>query len=141
MWCLDDAVHRGALADGCHNLRTILFGIDAQTSGRDAVFDQVQQRAAGLHNVRLHFDIAIVDDKNTLVRVEQNDALRHVIEDHRQQGAITAPANSSTMPKECSRHRGKTDGYDGICLEVLFGKISQAHPPPKVRLYKAASFY
>lgn len=36
----------------------------------------------GLHDSRLqsvHFDVAIIDDKNALVRIEQNDTLRHIV--------------------------------------------------------------
>jgi hypothetical protein len=65
------------------NFGTIFFRIDVQTAGRYAVLDQPQQCASGLDDVRrqaVHLDVAIVADQNALVRIEQNDALRHVVD-------------------------------------------------------------
>ena len=103
---LDNPVHYGAIAHRRHDFRAIFFGIDIEASGRDAVLDQFHERAAGLHDRRrqpVHFNVTIIDDKNALVRVEQNDALRHIVEDHGQQCAVAA---LPSPPKRHGHHHG-----------------------------------
>ncbi len=103
---LDNTVHHGTITHCRHDLRAVFFGIETEASGRDAVLDQFHKRAAGFHNrwrQPIHFNVTIIDDKNTLVRVEQNDALRHIVEDHGQQCAVAA---LPSPPKHHGRHHG-----------------------------------
>jgi len=77
------------------NFGTIFFRIDVQTAGRYAVLDQPQQCASGFDDIRrqaIHLDVAIVADQNALVRIEQNDALRHVVDNQCQKRTVAASA-------------------------------------------------
>ena len=140
---LDNPVHHSAIAQGRHDLRAIFFGIDIEASGGDAVLDQFHKRAAVLHDRRrqpVHFNVAIIDDKKTLVRVEQNDPLSHIVEDHGQQRAVAMSAGAPALAHERVRDRRKNGDDDGVRLDVQFGKISQDPRAPRFDLIGSQAF-
>jgi hypothetical protein len=99
------------------------------------------KRAAGLHDRRrqpVHFNVTIIDDKNALVRVEQNDALRHIVEDHGLQRAVAVSAGAPV--NERVRDRRKNGDDDGVRLDVQFGKISQDPRAPRFDLIGSQAF-
>jgi len=137
----DNTVHHGVIANRRHDLRAIFFGIDIEASGRDAVLDQFHKRAAGLHDRRrqpVHFNVTIIDDKNTLVCVEQNDALRHIVEDQGLQRAVVV--STSALAHERVRDRHKNGDDDGVRLDVQFGKINQDPRAPRCDLIGLQAF-
>ena len=128
-----DPVHRLALAYRAENLGTILFGIDIEAAGRYPILDQSEQRAAGFHDVRrqaVHLDVAIIADKNSLVSVEQDDTLGHIVESYGQKRAVSAGA--AVTPPKHDHHRGEADdGSHGIYQPALLQDGVQANPPPE----------
>src|SRR5262245_23968583 len=88
-------------------------------------------------------DVALVAHQNALVRVEQYDALRHVVENQRQKRAVAAGGNAAVTPPTHDHHRGKAheDGH-GVHLPALLQDDVQADPlPERGGRYTVASFY
>jgi hypothetical protein len=141
-----DPVHRLALTHRAENLGAILFSVNIEAAGRYPVLDQVQQRASGLNDIRrqtIHLDVAVIADQNALVRIEQYDTLRHVVDDQRQKCAVSSGARAPLTPPTHHHHRGKAhDDRHGVHLPALLQDGVQADPPPeRGGLYTAASFY
>src|SRR6185437_1621344 len=87
---LDDVAHCAASLDRGQDLGAVLFRIEVETAGRDAILNEVSQRAAGLHDLRrqtIHLDVAVIADLYGLVRIDQHNALRHIIDDDVEQRA------------------------------------------------------
>ena len=63
--------------------RTVLVDVADERSGFLAVRDHLAEAAARLHDLRrqaVHLDIALVADDEPLRRIEQQQALRHVVD-------------------------------------------------------------
>ena len=126
------------VAHRIQNLGAIFFNVDVETAGRYSVLDQISQRAARLHDVArhpVHVDIAVVANQHALVGIDEDDPLRHVVDDHAQQGAF-ALADAAAQPQAKQKHgRQQANAGDEKTPILLNQKIQRDNP--RARLFVA----
>src|SRR5262245_35996719 len=91
------------------NFGAIVFRVNVEATGRYAVVDQVDQRAARFHNVgrqTIHLDVAILADKDTLIGVEQDDPLGHVVDYYREKCADLVQSRGCEGTDKCDKKDG-----------------------------------
>src|SRR6185312_12446955 len=97
------------------------------------ILNEVKQRAAGLYDLgrqSIHLDVAVIAYEDVFAVVEQDNTLRHVVENHREQVAIVA-LETPEAAQEHKGHRGKNRGDgNGESRSVRCREISQDRTRP-----------
>jgi hypothetical protein len=131
--CFDDPIHGLAPAHGRQNLGAVFLRVDIQATGRYPILDEIHQRTAGLHDLgrqTVHFNIAIIANEHLFVRIEQDNALSHIVENHGQQIAVAAAYFRDTPPfaeRKCDHCQSGKNG-DGVDLPVWVQDVGQDSP-------------
>jgi hypothetical protein len=120
--CLIDKADGLADGDLTHDLVAIFLRIATQAAALDATADDLDQRRAGCHNVRrkpVHQPILIIANDEPAAGIEQNDALRHVVQRERQQGGSGLPRAAPEQTIDGPRHGGSPQNLTSAYLSDI----------------------
>ena len=141
---LVDKTERLPGCDLAHDFFAIFLRTAAQAAAADAIANDVDQRRTGLHNLRrklVHRAILFIANDQPAVDIEQDDALRHVVQSQRQQPGIRPPGLATDQTIEGPEHgasRLKVSPIDCSYRTSIYASLINSNTHPAVDHEQAA---